>query len=333
MGFGMDSFRALRVHNEDKVISARLEDITLDDLSEGNIVIRVEWSDINYKDALAATGTSRIMRRFPMVGGIDLAGIVESSDDDAFPVGTRVAVVGAGLSEDHDGGYTQLARVRSDQVVKLPESLDARAAMAIGTAGFTAALALVRMEDNGQNPGMGPILVNGATGGVGSVALDIFSARGYEVVALTGKADSADYLKSIGASDIAIRGEMEMGSRPLERAQWGGGVDNLGGDILSWMPRTTEPGGSVASIGLAASTELSTSVMPFILRGVNLLGINSVIMPSDRRQSVWDRIGEDLLPRHLDKIVTQEVDLDGLTGAFQAYIDGTVTGRTLVKIG
>ncbi len=333
MGFGMDSFRALRVHNEDKVISARLEEITLDDLSEGNVVIRVEWSDINYKDALAATGTSRIMRRYPMVGGIDLAGVVESSDDDAFPAGTRVAVVGAGLSEDHDGGYTQLARVRSDQVVKLPESVDTRTAMAIGTAGFTAALALVRMEDNGQNPGMGPILVNGATGGVGSVALDIFSARGYDVVALTGKADSADYLKSIGASDIAIRGEIEMGARPLERAQWGGGVDNLGGDVLSWMTRTTEPGGSVASIGLAASTELSTSVMPFILRGVNLLGINSVIMPSERRQSVWDRIGEDLLPKHLDKIVTQEVDLDALSGAFQAYIDGTVTGRTLVKIG
>jgi acrylyl-CoA reductase (NADPH) len=328
----MDSFRALRVHNEDKKISARIDTITLDDLSEGNVVVRVQWSDINYKDALAGTGTSRIMRRFPMVGGIDLAGTVETSDDSAFPVGARVAVAGAGLSEDHDGGYAQFARVRSEQLVLLPDSIDTRTAMAIGTAGFTAALALVRMEDNGQSPELGPILINGATGGVGSVALDIFSAKGYEAVALTGKADAADYLRSIGASDVAIRGELEMGTRPLEKSQWGGGVDSLGGDVLSWMCRTTHQDGSVASIGLAASTDLNTSVMPFILRGVNLLGINSVIMPSARRQRVWDRIGADLMPRHLDKIVTAEVDLDGLAGAFGAYMDGAVIGRTLVRI-
>jgi acrylyl-CoA reductase (NADPH) len=329
----MDSFRALRVYNEDKKISARIDTIGLDDLSEGNVVIRVQWSDINYKDALAATGAGRIMRRFPMVGGIDLAGVVASSDDPKFPEGMPVAVVGAGLSEDHDGGYSEYARVRSEQIVRLPDTIDTRMAMAIGTAGFTAALALVRMEENGQSPDLGPILVNGATGGVGSVALDIFSARGYAVTALTGKEQASDYLRGIGASEIVLRGDLEMGTRPMERAVWGGGVDSLGGDILSWMIRSTVPGGSVGSIGLAAGTDFSCSVMPFILRGVNLLGINSVLMSSERRQAVWDRIGSDLMPRHLDAIVTQEVDMDGLLPVFPAYIDGTVTGRTLVRIG
>ncbi|MBT6276152.1 MAG: acryloyl-CoA reductase [Chromatiales bacterium] len=329
----MDSFRAFRVHNVDKKTTAQIDTITLDDLSEGNVVVRVAWSDINYKDALAATGTSRIMRTFPMVGGIDLAGTVATSDDPAFPVAACVAVVGAGLSEDHNGGFTEFARVRSDQLVRLPESVSARASMAIGTAGFTAALALIRMEANDQDPSQGPILVNGATGGVGSIAIDIFSARGYEVVALTGKAESADYLRSLGASEVLIRGDLEMGSRPLERGSYAGGVDNLGGDVLSWMLRSCKQSGNVSSIGLAASIELNTSVMPFIIRGVNLLGINSVIMPSARRQAVWDRIGDDLMPRHLDKIISQEVDMDGLSGAFDAYISGGITGRTVVRIG
>ncbi|NKC14300.1 MAG: acryloyl-CoA reductase [Gammaproteobacteria bacterium] len=330
----MDSFRAFRVHSgEDRKTRAQLDTITLDDLSEGNVVVRVGWSDVNYKDALAATGTSRIMRRLPMVAGIDLAGVVETSDDEAFPAGSAVAVVGAGLSEDHDGGYTEYARVRSDQLVRLPDHVSGRDAMAIGTAGFTAALALLRMEENHQTPADGPVLVNGATGGVGSIAIDIFSARGYEVVALTGKAESSDYLRSLGASQVLVRGELEMGARPLERGSYAGGVDNLGGDVLSWMLRSTKPGGNVAAIGLAASTELNTSVMPFIIRGVNLLGINSVIMPSVRRQAVWDRIGTDFMPRHLDKIISQEVALADLQGVFDAYIDGTMTGRTVVRIG
>ena len=328
----MDSFRAFRVHNENKQISAKLESISLDDLSAGEVVVKVEYSDINYKDALAATGAGRIMRRFPMVGGIDLAGTVVSSEDPDFAPGASVVAVGADLSEDFDGGYAEYARVRSEALVPLPSSLTTRDAMAIGTAGFTAALALIRMEDNGLEPGRGPVLINGATGGVGSIALDIFSARGYEVAALTGKAESADYLRSLGAGEVLVRGELELGTRPLERANYAGAVDNLGGEILSWMCRSIMQDGSVASIGLAADHAFNCSVMPFILRGVNLLGINSVIMNNARRRQVWSRLGTDLKPRHLDAIVTQEVDLDGLAAVFPAYIDGTVTGRTLVRI-
>lgn len=328
----MDNFRAFRVHNENKQISARLESIGLDDLSAGEVVVKVEYSDINYKDALAATGAGRIMRRFPMVAGIDLAGTVVTSEDPDFAPGDAVVAVGADLSEDFDGGYAEFARVRSEALVPLPASLSTRDAMAIGTAGFTAALALIRMEDNGLVPGQGPVLVNGATGGVGSIALDIFSARGYEVAALTGKAESADYLRSLGATDVLVRGELELGTRPLERANYAGAVDNLGGEILSWMCRSIMQNGSVAAIGLAADHAFSCSVMPFILRGINLLGINSVIMDNARRRQVWSRLGTDLKPAHLDAIVTQEVDLDGLAAVFPAYIDGGVTGRTLVRI-
>jgi len=217
-------------------------------------------------------------------------------------------------------------------VVKRPASLSAREAMAIGTAGFTAALALVRMEDNGLVAANGPVLINGATGGVGSIAIDIFSARGYEVVALTGKQASVDYLRGLGAKDVLIRGELEMGSRPLERSVYAGAVDNLGGEVLSWMLRSVHQDGSVASIGLAADHSLATSVMPFILRGVNLLGINSVIMSNARRREVWRRLGDDLKPKHLEQIVTNEVDLDGLAAVLPAYIEGGVTGRTLVRI-
>ena len=328
----MDKFRAFRVHSENKQISARLESIGLDDLSAGEVVVKVEYSDINYKDALAATGAGRIMRRFPMVAGIDLAGTVVTSSDPDFGPGDAVVAVGADLSEDYDGGYAEFARVRSDALVPLPASLSTRDAMAIGTAGFTAALALIRMEDNGLGPGQGPVLVNGATGGVGSIAIDIFSARGYEVVALTGKAESADYLRALGATEVLVRGAFELGKRPLERASYAGGVDNLGGEILSWMCRSIMQDGSVASIGLAADPAFECSVMPFILRGINLLGINSVIMKNARRRQVWSRLGADLKPAHLDAIVTQEVDLDALAAAFPAYIDGDGTGRTLVRI-
>ena len=328
----MDNFRACRVHNEDKKISTRLERIGIDDLSAGEVVVKVEYSDVNYKDALAATGAGGIMRRFPMVGGIDLVGTVVTSEDPDFSSGDAVVAVGAGLSEDYDGGYAEYARVRSDALVPLPESLSTRDAMAIGTAGFTAALALIRMEDNGLSPEQGPVLVNGATGGVGSIALDIFSARGYEVAALTGKADSADYLRSLGATDVLIRGELELGTRPLERAHYSGALDNLGGEVLSWMCRSIIQDGSVASIGLAADHAFNCSVMPFILRGVNLLGINSVVMNNARRRQVWSRLGTDLKPAHLELIVTQEIELDGLEALFPAYIDGGVTGRTLVRI-
>ena len=327
----MQSFNAFRVHQgEGKTFTSQIDTIRLDDLSEGEVVVKVEYSDINYKDALASLG--RIMRRYPMVGGIDLAGTVVESSDPGFNAGDAVVAVGAGLSEEHDGGYAEYARLKSDMVVPLPQTVSTREAMAIGTAGFTAALALVRMEDNGMAPGQGPVMVNGATGGVGSIAIDIFAARGYEVTALTGKVASSDYLRSLGATEIAVRGEMEMGSRPLERANYAGGVDSLGGEALSWLLRSTNQDGSVASIGLAADHKFDCSVMPFILRGINLLGINSVIMSNAKRRVVWERLGSDLKPRHLDQIVTNEVTLDGLSEAFPAYIDGQVTGRTLVRV-
>lgn len=328
----MSSFKAFRIHNDDGAIRAEFEQITLDDLSEGEVVIRSAYSDINYKDALAATGKGKILRSYPLVGGIDVAGKVESSSSNLFQAGDDVVVCGCELSETRDGGYAELVRVPASCVVKLPETLSLFDAMALGTAGFTAAMAVDRMEVNGQAPEHGTVVVTGSTGGVGSVAIDILSGAGYDVAAYTGKTDAADYLRELGASTILLRGETELGKRPLERAEWGGGIDNLGGEVLTWLTRTVKPFGNIASIGLAASHELNTTVMPFILRGVSLLGINSVMCPEDIRQNVWDRLGSDLKPRHLDRIVTRTIEFDELPGAFDGYIDGSVTGRTVVKI-
>lgn len=328
----MSSFKAYRIHNEEGEIQAKFEQITLDDLSEGEVVIRSAYSDINYKDALAATGKGKILRKFPLVGGIDVAGRVESSSSAEFEEGEPVLVVGCELSETRDGGYAERVRVPADCVVKLPDSLTLFDAMALGTAGFTAALAVVRMEQNDQTPEHGPIVVTGATGGVGSVAIDILAGAGYEVVALTGKSDAAEYLRGLGASQVLLRGEVDMGKRPMERAEWGGAVDNLGGEVLTWLTRTVKPFGNIASVGLAASHELHTTVMPFILRGVSLLGINSVLCGSRVRRATWERLGADLKPRHLDRIVSRTIDFDELPGAFDDYVKGAVTGRTVVKI-
>ena len=329
----MESFRAYRIDQQDGKVVADFTTIGIDDLTDGDVVIKVSHSTINYKDALAATGAGRILRTFPLVGGIDLAGTVVSSGDERFGEGDGVLVNGCGLSETLDGGYAEYARVPADAVVPLPDGMDAAEAMAIGTAGYTAALAIHRMEQNGQSPDGGPIAVTGATGGVGSVALDMLDARGYEAVAVTGKADEADYLKSIGARDVLVRGDIDLGKRPMEKATWGGAIDNLGGDYLTWLTRTVNYGGNIASIGLAASHELNTTVIPFILRAVCLLGINSVDTPRDLRLRVWERIGGDLRPRHLDVIGNRTIGFDDLPGAFQAYLDGTVTGRTVVEIG
>ena len=328
----MNEFRAYRVHEIDGKAEGRLETIKLDDLSEGEVVIKAAYSDLNYKDALAATGSAKIMRRFPMVGGIDVSGTVHSSSDDRFSEGQPVLVAGANMSEEFDGGYAEYVRVPAEAVVAVPDGLSLYDAMAVGTAGFTAALAVDQMERNGQTPELGPILVNGATGGVGSFAIDMLSARGYAVTALTGKKTSDDYLKGLGATEIAYRDEMEMGKRPLERAVWGGAIDNVGGDELGWLTRTVVPGGNIAAIGLAGGVKLETTVMPFILRGINLLGINSVTIGSDVRERAWARVAGDLRPQHFDAIVTREVTLDELPSVFPAYIDGSVTGRTVVKI-
>ena len=329
----MSTFRAFRVHEREGGYEGRLDDIGLDDLSEGDVTIRAAWSGINYKDALAVTGKGRIMRRFPMVAGVDVSGTVESSSDSRFAPGDPVLVAGASMSESYDGGYAERVRVPADAVVPLPEGLSLREAMALGTAGFTAALAIERMELNGQRPENGPVLVNGATGGVGSFAVDMLAGRGYEVVAFTGKAESAGWLESLGAARVALRDETEMGGRPLERAQWAGAVDNVGGDHLAWLTRTMMPAGNIASIGLAGGAKLATTVMPFILRGVNLLGINSVTISPELRGHTWGRCGTDLKPRHIDTIVTREIGLDELHGVFDDYMAGAVTGRTVIRIG
>ena len=324
--------KAFRIHEESGRIVARYETLELSDLSPGDVVIRVAWSGINYKDALAATGAAKILRKYPLVGGIDLAGVVEQSSDARFKAGDRVLVTGCDLSETRDGGYAELARVPGDAVVPLPGGLDERTAMAIGTAGFTAALAIHRMEANGQAPALGPIVVTGATGGVGSLALDMLSARGYQAIALTGKAQAESYLRSIGASQVLLRQSIDYGTRPLERAQFGGAIDSVGGDTLAWLTRTVSYGGNIASVGLAGGHRLETTVMPFILRAVNLLGINSVSTPRALRLEVWKRIASDLAPRHLSQIVTREIPFDLLAGSFQDYVKGEVVGRTVVRV-
>ena len=329
----MNSFKAFRIHSDDGGnIDARLEMLELDDLSAGDVVIRGEYSSINYKDALAATGKGKILRKFPLVGGVDIAGTVESSDDDRLEVGDRVVVTGSGFSETRDGGFAEFARAEGEWVTRLPDGLSTREAMCVGTAGFTAALAIHRMERNGQRPGQGKIAVDGATGGVGSMAIDMLSGAGYEVTALTSKTSAAEYLETLGAGEVLNTKELELGSRPLEKAIWAGAVDNLGGEILGWLTRTTKPAGNIASIGLAAGIELSTTVMPFILRGVNLLGINSVEISRDERLAVWERIATDLRPAHLETIANREITLDELPDAFDDYIAGRVTGRTVVRL-
>jgi len=326
-------FKAYRIHEIERRIVARFEELTLDDLAAGEVVVRVLYSDINYKDALAATGAGKILRKYPLVGGIDLAGIVEASSDPRCKPGDAVLVTGCGLSETHDGGYAEYARLKGEWVIPMPLGLDAFKAMTLGTAGFTAALAIHRMEHNGQTPAKGPIVVTGATGGVGSVAIDMLAGRGYEVIAVSSKADSIDYLKSLGAAQVLLRKEIDYGKRPLEAARFGGAIDNVGGEMLTWLTRTVDTWGNIASIGLAGGAELHTTVMPFILRGINLLGINSSATLRDLRLVVWNRIATDLKPRHLEKIAARTITFEELPQAFAAYLEGTVTGRTVVKIG
>ncbi len=328
----MDKFRAYRIDEQDGKIVAGFQEIGLDDLTDGDVVVKVSHSTINYKDALAATGAGKILRRYPLNGGIDLAGVVLSSEHADFQPGTAVLVNGCGLSETVDGGYSEYARIDSASLVPIPDGMSAAQAMQIGTAGYTAALAIHRMEQNGQAPGLGPVAVTGATGGVGSIAIDMLSARGYEVVAVSGKASAADYLQEIGASRVLDRNEIDFGKRPLEKAEWAGAIDNLGGDYLAWLTRTMRYGGNIASIGLASSPALNTTVVPFILRAVCLLGINSVETPYDLRRAVWARIGNDLKPRHLDTIGHRTIAFDDLPGAFQAFLDGEITGRIVVEI-
>jgi NADPH2:quinone reductase len=326
-------FTAFRIHRIDGRITARFDQITLDDLTAGDVVVRVSHSDINYKDALAATGRAAILRRYPLVGGIDLAGEVVSSADPRYEPGQKVLVTGCGLSETFDGGYAEYARLQGDWIIPLPEGFSEHDAMKLGTAGFTAALAIHRMEHNGQAPGKGPIVVTGATGGVGSIAINMLAGRGYEVVAVSGKPEADDYLTALGAAHILRRQQIDLGSKPMEAVQWAGAIDNVGGDLLTWLTRTVDLWGNIASIGLAGSHVLNTTVMPFILRGVNLLGINSSATLRETRLVVWQRIATDLRPTRLDLIAQRTVPFAELPAQFDDYLQGRVTGRTVVRIG
>lgn len=329
----MSTYLAYRAHQEDGRVLSRLETLPLPgDLQPGQVRVAVRWSGINYKDALAATGAGKIMKRFPLTVGIDLAGVVQRSADPRFKPGEEVLVVGCGIGEEFDGGFAEQALLQGDWLVRLPAALSLREAMAIGTAGFTAAMGIQRMEDNGLTPDAGPVLVNGATGGVGSLGLNMLAGRGYRVTALTGKADAADWLRGLGAAEVMLTNALPEKVRPLEKALWAGAIDNLGGATLAWLCATTQPLGSIASIGLASNHELHTTVMPFILRGVNLLGINSTYCPQPLCDKVWARLAGDLKPQGLAQIVRREVALNELPGVFDDYLQGGVLGRTLVRI-
>ncbi len=328
----MDRFKAYRLTEADKKIRAEFVDMTLDDLDPGNVVVRVAYSDINYKDALAATGKGRILRRPVCVGGIDLSGTVVSSSDARFTKGDAVMGIGYELGVSHHGGYAQYARMPGDWLAKLPKGMSLWDAMAFGTAGYTAGIAVVRMEHEGLKPANGPVLVNGATGGVGSIALAALCRLGYPVVALTGKESEADWLKKLGAKEVLLRQDLKLDKiKPLDKATWAGAVDNLGGDVLAWIASTMKDNGVIASVGLAASASLNTTVMPFILRGVRLLGINSGESSNDVRETVWRRLASDLRPPLL-KDMCRTIRFGELPAAFQEFIDGKVTRRVVVDL-
>ena len=324
-------FSAFRIHNDDAGYRSGIETIALDDLNPGEVVIKSAWSSVNYKDALAGTGKGKILRRFPLVGGIDVAGRVVASTDKAFREGDAVLVTGSGLSETRDGGYAEYARLESEWVIPLPDGLDLRESMIIGTAGFTAALALFRMTENRQTPSHGPLAVTGATGGVGSLAVDIFSSAGYEVHAISGKAEQADYLRSLGANEVLGRDALAT-TRPMDTARFGGGLDNVGGPMLAALLAQTAPYGNVATAGLAATAELATTVMPFIIRGVSLLGVASAGTARDIRGEIWRRLASDWKPRQLERICTREATLGQLPDVFDTMLGGGSLGRTLVRL-
>lgn len=327
----MSTFRAFRVFDEGGRPAGRVVDLTLDDLTPGDVVIKAAYSSVNYKDALAATGRGKIMRTLPLVGGIDVAGTVEASTDPKFRKKDPVLVTGYNLGVAQDGGFSEYVRVPAEWVVPMPPGFAPQDAMTIGTAGFTAALSILEMERNGLTPAAGPVVVTGATGGVGSMGVACLAARGYQVTALTGKDGEHDYLRSLGAQTILSRNGLDLGSRPLEKGMWAGAIDAVGGDILAWLTRTMLYGGCIAASGLTAGAELHTTVMPFILRAVKLLGIDSAACAMDRRKEVWRHLALDMKPAHL-KTMAQEITIDDLPHAFDTLIAGGARGRFIVKL-
>ena len=327
----MSTFKAYLTSQEGKTSKTELVDYSIDQLDAGEVLINVDYSTVNYQDALSATGAGRIIRRFPCIGGIDLAGVVESSTDAKFKPGDKVIAHSYDVGVAHHGGYAQKARIPAAWLVPVPAGMTTYDAMTYGTAGFTAAQAVHRMQHDGLHPAMGPVLVNGATGGVGMVAIEILAKLGYEVVAVTGKEKDAELLKALGAKSVLIRGQFEMTEKPLGAETYAGAVDNLGGEQLSWLTRVMKVGGTIASVGLAQGWEVKTTVMPFILRGVSLLGIDSVNCPMGLRRELWAKLaGEwkcDKLAAHCRTVSFAE-----LPTVFDAYVKGAVTGRTVVQV-
>jgi len=329
----MTDYQAFRIHQNNAGHHAGIERLALPEPAEGEVLIRVAWSGINYKDALAGTGRGKILEIFPLVGGIDAAGRVERSRSPAFREGDPVLVTGYGLSADHDGGFAEYLCCPADWVLPIPAGLDPHSAMILGTAGFAAALALHRMLTNGQHPGLGPVLVTGASGGVGAIAVNLFSYQGFEVAAVSGKTEQHDWLRMLGASQILGRDDLPGDRRPLERAVWGGAVDNVGGEMLSRITRTVATWGNIACIGLAGGPELHTTVMPFILRGISLLGIHSVQVPQPLRGELWARLASDWRPPQLEAIHIATVGLTGLAAVCEQMLAGRTHGRVLVRLG
>ena len=327
----MSTFKAYLTTQEGKTSKTDFVDYSVDQLDAGEVLINVDYSTVNYKDALSATGAGRIIRRFPCIGGIDLAGTVEASTDAAFKVGDKVIAHSYDVGVAHHGGYAQKARMPASWLVPIPQGMSTFDAMTYGTAGFTAAQAVHRMQHDGLRPANGPVLVNGATGGVGMVAIEILAKLGYDVVAVTGKEKDVGLLKALGAKEVLIRGQFEMTEKPLGAETYAGAVDNLGGEQLSWLTRVMKIGGTIASIGLAQGWEVKTTVMPFILRGVSLLGIDSVNCPMELRRELWTKLANEW---KCDKLAShcRTVSFEALPSVFEAYVKGAVTGRTVVKV-
>lgn len=326
------SFPAYVVEASDGGLRGRVQTLGIEALSAGEVLLEAAWSSVNYKDALAATGRGRLIRRFPMVPGIDVCGRVLESSDARWRPGQWVIATGHELGTGHTGGYAALVRVPADWLVALPEGLSPREAMLLGTAGFTVGLAIERLFDNHQTPTQGPLLVTGATGGVGSLSVDVLATLGFEVIALTSKAGQTEHLRALGASEVWIRDALVLGDAPLESARLGGGIDTLGGEVLSWLLRSTCAWGNVVSVGLAASALLPVGVMPFILRGVSLLGVSASNCPAARRAPVWQRLAGAWRPRRLEAVLAGEIGLDGLPAAFESLLEGRVRGRWLVRL-
>jgi acrylyl-CoA reductase (NADPH) len=325
------TFKALRIDKADKGTTATITQFDDAELMDGDVTVAVEWSTLNYKDGLAVTGKAPVVRRFPMIAGIDFAGTVAQSSNPAWKAGDKVVCNGWGMGETHLGAYAEKARVNGDWLVKLPQTVSTREAMAIGTAGYTAMLSVMALEDHGLKPASGPVAVTGAAGGVGSVATAILGKLGYHVIASTGRPSEADYLKHLGAAEIIDRAELAAAPRPLNKERWAGGVDSVGSTTLANLLSMTKYGGAIAACGLAAGMDLPASVAPFILRGVCLLGIDSVMCPIERRRIAWERLARDLDKSKLSEI-TSEISLDQVADAGAKILAGQVRGRIVVKI-